>query len=65
MVMATSRRVLGYVALALISYAIAARFGGIGAAAMLFVAGGIICEGFVWMEARRAWRRRRDSSNEA
>lgn len=58
----TSKRVVGYILLALVSYGIGAGLGGAGAAAMLFVAGGIIFEGFIWMEARRAWKRQRNSS---
>jgi NhaP-type Na+/H+ or K+/H+ antiporter len=53
-----SKRVLGYVVLALASYAIAAALGGMGPAAMVFVTGGVLFEGFLWMEARRRWRRR-------
>ncbi|HEX5419087.1 MAG TPA: hypothetical protein VFY39_03740 [Gammaproteobacteria bacterium] len=52
---ATSKRVLAYLALALIFYAIG--FAG-APAAMLFIAVGAFFEGFVWMEARRKWRRR-------
>ncbi len=59
----TSKRVLGYVGLALASYGIAIGLGGIGLAAMLFVAGGMFFEGFLWMEARRIWRRRRSSGD--
>ena len=53
-----SKRVLGYVVLALVSYGIAAGLGGVGLGAMLFVVGGILFEGFLWMEIRRIWRRR-------
>jgi len=54
----TSKRVLGYVVLALISYGVAIGLGGAGSAAMVFVAGGLFFEGFLLMEARRALRRR-------
>ncbi len=57
----TSKRVLGYVVLALASYGIAIGLGGVSFAAMLFVAGGMFFEGFLWMEARRSIRRRRSS----
>ena len=57
---ATTKRVLGYVALALGSYGIAIGLGGARPAAMLFVAVGVLFEGFLWMEARRSRQRRRE-----
>ena len=58
MMTATFKRVLGYILIALVSYGIAIALGGVGPAAMVFVAGGLVFEGFLWMEARRSWRRR-------
>ena len=52
-----SKRILIYVGLALVFYGIAIGLG-VAPAAMLFVAGGVLFEGLLWMEARRAWRRR-------
>ena len=59
----TSKRVLGYFGLALACYGIAVKLGGIGVAAMLFVAGGLFFEGFLLMGARRSVRRRCDSGD--
>jgi hypothetical protein len=62
MLSTTSKRVLAYVLLALLFYGIAVGLGGVGLGAMLFVAGGLLFEGFLWMEARRAWKRRQGDS---
>ena len=55
----TSRRILWYIILALFSYGIAVGLGGagVGVAAALFVAGGMILEGFLLIEAIRVTRR--------
>ncbi len=59
----TSEQVLGYIGLALACYGIAIKLGGVGVAALIFVAGGLFFEGCLLMEASRCFRRRRQSGD--